>query len=88
MGHVSVYELSTASSAALLIVENGLTVLKTATKSESGGRLGTNPSQHSFKEFSPLFPVRVRSGQEKGFTYAGDTLTFASRDCFNVSLHV
>jgi hypothetical protein len=83
-----VYEVATARLAVLLIVKNGLTVLKTATKSESGGRLGTNPSQHSFQKLSPLFLVRVRSGQEKGFTYAGDTLTFASRDCFNLSLHM
>jgi hypothetical protein len=35
-----------------------------------------------------LFFVGVRSGQEKGFTYAGNTLTFTSCNRFNVFLQV
>ena len=50
--------------------------------------LGTHPSQHFFKEFGALFLVRVGSSQEKGFTYTGDTLTFAGCDCFNLLLQV
>jgi hypothetical protein len=50
--------------------------------------LRANPPQHSLEEFSALFFVGVRSGQEKGFAYAGNTLTFTSCNRFNVFLQV
>jgi hypothetical protein len=36
---------------------------ETATKSESGSKLGTNPSQHSLHDLSSLFLVGVGSGK-------------------------
>jgi len=51
-------------------------------------RLSAQPPEHPPQGLGALFLVSVGSSHNESFANPGNTLTFASRDCLNVSLQV